>query len=207
MIAIVDFGQEDVPPLERALADVGAKGEVVQSPDRLKRAAKVVLSCSGAYSAAARQIRDRSLISTLLRAMAEGVPYLGVGLGMQLLFDVIYEGGQHTGLGVIPGKVIPFDVDTNHPVRRQFKVPHVGWTPVHWNDDCPLLSGLKSGDSFYFDHSTHAQPLDERVTIGRSGYGFDFSAVIWRGNLYGTQFLPHRSQENGSKVLANFAAA
>ncbi len=206
MIALVDYGQADVALLARAFRDVTERVEVAPSADRLARASKVVVGGAGAFGAMARGLRDRSLVRSIVRAILDGRPYLGIGLGMQLLLDVSYQDGQHTGLGVIPGKSIPFETDTQHPVRRQFRPPHVGWAPVRWASPCPLLAGLTSGESFFFEHASHAQTLDRSLCAAQANFGIDFAAVIWDGRMYGTQFLPERSQDAGRRLLANFAA-
>ncbi|MFO0974653.1 MAG: imidazole glycerol phosphate synthase subunit HisH [Phycisphaerae bacterium] len=207
MIAVIDHGAADQGALLRALQRAGADAELVHSADRLDRAARIVLYANGSFASLARGLRDRRLIGSLVRAILEGRPFLGVGAGMHMLLDVSYDDGQHTGLGVVPGKAIPIPYDASHPARRVYRPPHQGWAAVRWNENCPLLRGLTSGESFYFEHACLAQPLDAAVTVGRSNYGVDFCAVLALGRTYAVQFLPQQSQEAGQRLLANFAAA
>ncbi len=206
MIALVDYDGADLRPLERAFKELGAPAEIVNSIEQLLRASKLVVAVTAPFGVIAAALRDRGVVGALMRAILDGRAFLGIGSGMHLLFDVSYEAGQHTGLGVIPGKSIPFESDAEHLVRRQFKPPHVGWSPVRWSGRCPLLNGLRSGESFYFQHSSHAQPLDTAATVAHSSFGLDFAAVVWEGQVFGTQFLPERSQDAGRTLLANFVA-
>ncbi len=205
MIAIVDHSGSDSRLLEEAFDRIGAAGETAQSIERLHRASRIVVAGRGPYAPAARSLRDSGMIGSIVRAITEGRPYLGIGFGLDLLFDVVHDGGQHTGLGIVPGKVSPLDYDPIHPVRRQCKVPHVGWTSVRWTSECPLLAGLSSGESFFFDHATHAQPLDDREALAFASHGRDIAAVVGSGRAFGTQFIPHKSQTAGLQVLHNFA--
>lgn len=204
MIAIVDHGDPATRLLERTLQQLGASVVVAASVDVIQRASKLIVSGSGPFGRAAQAIRDRAFVGSLMRAIREGRPYLGIGIGLHLLFDVSYEAGQHTGFGVLSGKSIPFEIDQSDPVRRQFIPPHMGWSPVRWVDRCPLLRGLAPGESFYFNHGAHSQPLDSAVGVAQSRFGVDFVAVVWRGNVYGTQFVPEQSQQAGRQVLENF---
>ncbi len=119
--------------------------------------------------------------------------------------DVGYEGGEYAGLGVVPGKVVRFDFSAL-PGGRELKVPHMGWNPMIWKRDCPLMKGLTSPAHFYFVHSYYVAPVDEAVSFGRCDYGGEFTAMIWRDNLFATQFHPEKSQSAGLTMLKNFAA-
>lgn len=206
MIAIVDHGAADTGPLVRAFQRLGADAQPVNSIDRLERAARIVIGGLASFAALVRGLRDRRLVGPLVRAILEGRPFLGIGPGMHLLLDVSYEAGQHTGLGVLPGKAVTLEADAGHPVRRLYTPPHQGWAPVRWTAESPLLRGLTSGDSFYFEHAAVAQPLDTSATTAVSNYGVDFTAVVSSGRMFGTQFVPELSQEAGLRMLGNFAA-
>ncbi|MGB9626629.1 MAG: imidazole glycerol phosphate synthase subunit HisH, partial [Phycisphaerae bacterium] len=134
-----------------------------------------------------------------------GRPFLGICLGLQLLFDVSYEDGEHKGLGVLAGKVVRFDF-RDIPAARGFKIPHMGWNQVRWDRPCPLLEGLTSGEYFYFVHSYYVEPADPAVRLGRCEYGVTFTAMAWRDNVYATQFHPEKSQRAGLTILRNFVA-
>lgn len=206
MIAIIDHGEECSGPLERAFREAGAAAERVNSVEQLQRASKVVLLGSAPLAALIRSLRDRELVGSLIRGILDGRPFLGIGSGLHALLDVSHEDGQHTGLGIISGKAIPFETDATHPIRRQYKPPHIGWTPVEWSSRCPLLNGLQSGASFFFDHASRAETLDPDVAVASACFGVNFTAVVWEGRTFGVQFQPEKSQESGQVVLSNFAA-
>ncbi|HVP13836.1 MAG TPA: imidazole glycerol phosphate synthase subunit HisH [Phycisphaerae bacterium] len=205
MIAILECETGDSSRLQKVFASFGADAKVVGFTEGLDRASKIVIPSGTSFRQTVRSVRDRGLVGPLLRAVEDGRAVLAVSLGMHLLMDVSYEEGQHTGLGAIHGKVARFDFG-DHPAARHFVLPHQGWNQVVWSNGCPLLTGLHSGEYFYFDHSYHAEPLDERTIAARSNHGIDFAAVLWQGRVFATQFLPERSGEAGLKLLANFLA-
>ncbi|MGE5192543.1 MAG: imidazole glycerol phosphate synthase subunit HisH, partial [Deltaproteobacteria bacterium] len=131
--------------------------------------------------------------------IASGKPFLGICLGLQLLFDVSYEDGTWEGLGVVPGEVVRF------PESPGLKVPHMGWNRVEPVGNCPLLAGIPPDSYFYFVHSYYVVPRDESVIAGRTEYGRTFTSVIQRGKMFATQFHPEKSQQFGLKLLQNFA--
>ena len=205
MIAIVDCESSDTRGIQRAFERIGTKTAVVNSIDRLERASKIVIPPSASFPRMIRSLRDGGLVGPLLSAASGGRPVLAISRGMHLLFDVCYEEGQHTGLGLVHGKVIRFEFG-EHPAARHFSLPHQGWNQVHWTNDCPLTAGLESGEYFYFHHSFHAEPLEHTDTGAQCNHGVDFSALIWKDRIFGTQFLPEKSEDAGLKLLANFAA-
>jgi glutamine amidotransferase len=205
MIAILNGESSDMQRLKQAFDHLGIDAQGVDSADRLERASGIVLPENRSFSRMIRSLRDLALIGPLLRAAADGRPILGISHGMHLLLDVSFEEGQHTGLGLVHGSAARFDLG-EHPAARHFSIPHQGWSQVNWTGDCPLTAGLRSGEPFYFDHAYHAEPLDHRVVHARCNHGIDFSAVIWKGRVFGIQFLPEKSEDAGLKVLANFGA-
>ncbi len=204
MIAILDCQAHDADRVKNAFRDTGADAKVVIAVDAVERAAKIVLPDVSSYARAIAALRDRGLIGALLRAIDRGCPILGISRGLHMLLDVSYEAGQHTGLGIIHGKATRFDFGS-HPAARHFTVPHTGWNEVQLTADCPLMAGVASGAYFYFDHAYHAEPLDDRTICATTNHGVDFTAVLRRDRVFGTQFLPERSDEPGRTVLANFA--
>jgi glutamine amidotransferase len=205
MIAIVGVEGSRSDDLRRAFVGLGAACEVVHSVDRLERAQKIILPDVGSFPRGIRAIRDGGLLGPIFRAADQGRPILGIGRGLHLFFDVSYEEGQHTGLGVIHGKVTGLDAG-GHRSTGPLSLPHQGWGEVEWLEEFPLAgAGVPGGRSYYFDHSHHAEPLDESVVCGRSNYGVDFAAVVRQGNLIGTEFRPERSGEAGWKLLERFA--
>jgi glutamine amidotransferase len=205
VIAIVDYGMGNLRSVQKGFERVGASAEIVTLPEQIEQADKVVLPGVGAFRDAMTHLREKGLVEPLVSAAQSGRPFLGICLGLQLLFDVSYEGGEYPGLGVVPGKVVRFDFSAL-PGGRELKVPHMGWNPLIWNRDCPLMRGLSSPAHFYFVHSYYVAPADESVAFGRCDYGGQFTAMIWRENLFATQFHPEKSQSSGLTMLRNFAA-
>jgi len=204
MIAILDCQAHDPDRVADAFRDLGADAKVVSAGEAIERAARVVLPDVASYGRAVAELRDRGLIGALLRAIDRGCPILGISRGLHMLLDVSHEAGQHTGLGVIHGKATRLDFGS-HPAARHFTLPHTGWNQVLLTTDCPLMAGVASGAYFYFDHAFHAEPLDDRAICATTNHGVDFSSVLCRDRVFGTQFLPERSDEAGRTVLANFA--
>jgi glutamine amidotransferase len=139
------------------------------------------------------------LIEPIRTAIESGKPFLGICLGLQMLFDVGYEDGVHEGLGVIPGEVRRFDVPA------EYKVPHMGWNNVSQRRPAPIFQWIADNEHFYFVHSYYVAPKDESVIAGEASYPEPFCAAIWRDNLFATQFHPEKSQAAGLQLLKNFA--
>lgn len=205
MIAIVDYGMGNLRSVQKALEHVGASAEIVCAPEELAGADKVILPGVGAFGDAMANLRSLGLIDPLVEVTRSDRPFLGICLGLQLLFDVSCEEGEYPGLGIVPGRVMRFDF-RGRPDAVDLKVPHMGWNQVSWSADCPLLRGLSSPQHFYFVHSYYVLPEDSTVTCGVCDYGGPFAAMIRRGNLYATQFHPEKSQRAGLEILRAFAA-
>ncbi len=215
MIVVIDYGMGNLRSVSKALESLGAKVRVSNDPQDVARADKVILPGVGAFPAAMRELAARALIEPIKTAIGSGKPYLGICLGLQLLFESSEEGERARGLGVLPGTVKRFSFDheprtTNH----ELKIPHMGWnqvspqSPVHSPQrGCPLLKGIPDGSFFYFVHSYYANPKDRSVVALEADYGGRFAAMVWRDNLYATQFHPEKSQTVGLKLLENFVAS
>ncbi|MGQ9649181.1 MAG: imidazole glycerol phosphate synthase subunit HisH [Phycisphaerae bacterium] len=203
MIAIVDYGMGNLRSVQKALERVGASARIVSTPSEVAQAEKIILPGVGAFGDAMANLRQRNLVKPLIKAAQSGRPFLGICLGLQLLFDVSYEGGQYEGLGIIPGRVLRFDF-SGRPDATGLKVPHMGWNQLVWTRSCPLLEGLTSPQYFYFVHSYYVSPVDSSVACGLCDYGGPFTAMIRRDNLYATQFHPEKSQKVGLRILENF---
>ncbi|MHB0955292.1 MAG: imidazole glycerol phosphate synthase subunit HisH [Pirellulaceae bacterium] len=199
MIAIVDYGMGNLRSVQKGFERVGAAAEISRDPARLAEADKIVLPGVGAFRDAMAELERCQLIEPLLEAIGHDKPFLGICLGLQLLFDVSYEGQECRGLGVIPGKVVRFELP------RTLKVPHMGWNQAIIRRPTPLLEGVEDGDYFYFVHSYFVVPEDPDVVAMDTDYGGPFCAMIERGNLFATQFHPEKSQAKGLRILANFA--
>jgi glutamine amidotransferase len=201
-IAIVDYGMANLRSVQKAFAEAGHAAEIVSSPAAVAAADKVVLPGVGAFQDAVATLRASGLDEPIRRHIQQDRPFLGICLGLQMLFDVGYEDGEHRGLGVFPGKCVRFDVDQT----QGLKVPHMGWNQLQFNRACPLLRDLKPGCSVYFVHSYYVVPEDAAVIAMTTDYGGEFVSGIARGNLMATQFHPEKSQKVGLQMLANFAA-
>jgi glutamine amidotransferase len=199
MIAIIDYQMGNLRSVQKGFEKVGHASTITADPEVLARADKIVLPGVGAFGDAIAEIRRRELVAPIREAVDKGKPFLGICLGLQLLFDVGYEGGTHEGLGILPGKVIRFELP------GEYKVPHMGWNQLAVRRPVPLLAGL-NGDSYcYFVHSFYVVPRDRDVIAAETDYGGPFCSMIWRDNLCATQFHPEKSQRVGLQMLKNFA--
>jgi glutamine amidotransferase len=199
MIAIVDYGMGNLRSVQKALERVGHAATITSDPAVLADASRVVLPGVGAFRDAIGAIEARGLVAPLRDAVAQGKPFLGVCLGLQLLFDVSYEDGEHRGLGMVPGKVVRFEL------AAPYKVPHMGWNQVGQRRRAPIFSGIDDGDYFYFVHSYYVVPADASLVALETDYAEPFCSGIWRDNLFGVQFHPEKSQDAGLRLLKNFA--
>jgi len=199
MIAIVDYQMGNLRSVQKAFERVGHAAAITADPRVLEQADHVVLPGVGAFADAIAEIRRRELIEPIRTAITSGKPFLGICLGLQMLFDVGYEDGVHEGLGVIPGEVRRFDVPA------EYKVPHMGWNHVKQRRPAPIFQGIADNAHFYFVHSYYVVPKDESVIAGEASYPEPFCAAIWRDNLFATQFHPEKSQAAGLQLLKNFA--
>jgi glutamine amidotransferase len=203
VIAIVDYGMGNLRSVQKALQRVGGDARIVQRPADVDKAEKVVVPGVGAFADAVARLRERGLAEAIRGAVAADRPFLGICLGLQMLFDVSYEDGEHAGLGIVAGEVIRFRFG-DAPAGQAPRVPHMGWNRIRWSDPCPLLAGLDDGAYAYFAHSYHVVPADEGIGRATTTYGYPFTSAIWRGSLFGTQFHPEKSQAVGLKILENF---
>jgi glutamine amidotransferase len=200
MIAIVDYGMGNLRSVQKAIEAVGSSAEVTADPDRVRRASKVVLPGVGAFADAMAELRRTGLGEAFRAAVLGGKPCLGVCLGLQLVFDVSFEDGEHTGLGLIPGRIVRF------APRPGLKVPHMGWNTLRILRPCPILAGTGESPSVYFVHSYFARPDDPGVVAAEADYPDPFPAVVWRENLMACQFHPEKSQQVGLAMYAEFVA-
>ena len=220
MITIIDYGIGNLRSIEKAFQHVGAEVLRTDRPQDLAQADHLVLPGVGAFGACIDEVRRRNLEQPILEAVARGVPFLGVCVGMQMLFDVSEEMGLHRGLGILPGRVVRFaGVYAGEAVAagaldeeaeaggeaRPLKVPHMGWNTLAPRYRSPLLDGLEAGAYCYFVHSYHAVPDNPDDVLATTTYGLDFPAIVARNNVYGVQFHPEKSQHNGLRILKNFS--
>lgn len=199
MIAIIDYGMGNLRSVEKGFAKVGHAAEVTSDPAVIRRASKVVLPGVGAFEDAIAELRRHELIRPIHEAIDAGKPFLGICLGLQLLFETSFENGRHQGLGVLEGDVVRFDLP------EDYSVPHMGWNQARIRRRPPLLDHLEDGTYFYFVHSYYVVPRDDSVVAVETDYGRPFCAMIWRDNVFATQFHPEKSQAAGLRILRNFA--
>ena len=202
MIAIVDYGVGNLFSLKSSFAAIGAEAAVTADAEDLKRAERVVLPGVGAFGDAADKLRASGLLEAVLREARAGKPMLGICLGMQLLFERSFEYGEHAGLGLIPGSVKPIEP----LLDGRLKVPHMGWNRLDYpagRPRSPLFKYLKGDAYVYFVHSFAAMDCDADV-IATAEYGFDVTAAVQRGNVFGTQFHPEKSGPVGLNILRAF---
>ena len=199
MIAIIDYGMGNLRSVQKALEAVGHGATVTSDPDQVRRASKVILPGVGAFADAVAELRRTGLGEAFAEAVRLGKPCLGVCLGLQLLFDVSEEDGEHRGLALIPGRVVRFDPEPG------LKIPHMGWNTLRVRKPSPLLEGLEPEPSVYFVHSYYARPDDPGDVVAESDHPRPFAAMVERGNLAAAQFHPEKSQRVGLAMYANFA--
>lgn len=198
-IAIIDYGMGNLRSVQKGFERVGHQAAVTSDPAVVAAADKVVLPGVGAFEDAMAELRTRGLVRPVLAAIDGGKPFLGICLGLQLLFDVGFENGRHEGLGVIPGEVVRFELP------RGLSVPHMGWNQLEIRRRPPALEGLAEGTFVYFVHSYYVVPRDPGVIATETDYGGPFCSSIWRENIFATQFHPEKSQADGLRILKNFA--
>ncbi len=197
-IAIIDYGMGNLRSVQKGIERVGFAAEVTQEPARIEGAAGVVLPGVGAFGACMDNLRAYGLVDTVRRVIERGTPFLGICLGMQLLFDESEEFGPVPGLGIFRGRVVRF---ADQP---GLKVPHMGWNQIRKHQDPPHLRGIAEGAFVYFVHSYYVVPEDPSLTAVTTEYGVEFAAAIARDNVFATQFHPEKSQAVGLRILENF---
>ena len=208
MIAIIDSGIANLRSVEKALLRLGAEATVIDDPRRLQDAAGIILPGVGAFADGIAKLQSRGFIEPLRREIERGKPTLGICLGLHFLFSESEEFGIHKGLELIRGRVVRFRDDTPDPSAsgNRLKIPHMGWNRLRIERPAPILAGLPEEPFFYFVHSYYVAPTDPAVTAATTEYGIRFTSVIWRDNLFATQFHPEKSQGAGLTLLQNFAA-
>lgn len=203
MIVIVDYGLGNLRSAQKGFEKAGHHATISDDPNTVARADGVVLPGVGAFGDCYEGLRSRGFVGPLIEATRSGKPFLGICVGLQLLFEESEEGGRHEGLGVFPGKVVRF------PNQREqgLKVPHMGWNRLkpHTDPPCPLLNGVSPQPYMYFVHSYYAQPKDPSILLATCEHGVEFPAMVGRNNVFAVQFHPEKSQAEGIMILRNFA--
>lgn len=197
MIAVIDYGAGNLFSVQNALDYLKIPSVLTADPEAIKQADELILPGVGAFPDAMRMLRESGLVS-LIYEEAGRKPFLGICLGMQLLFEKSEEFGETTGLGLIPGEILKIP-------DRGFKIPHMGWNSLRFHHKSPLLTELEENDSVYFVHSYMAQTADNYIAAS-CDYGVEIPALVQKGQVYGAQFHPEKSGTVGLQILQNFAA-
>lgn len=204
MIAIVDYGMGNLRSVQKGFEKIGAEAKVTASPADLCAADRVVLPGVGAFRDCIRNLEQGGFVEPILRAIAAGKPFLGICLGLQLLFSESEEFGLHKGLGVIPGRVTRFPEGMREGGEK-LPVPHMGWNQIRLQGDAPLFNGISDNSNVYFVHSYYVKPDDPAVVVATCSYGVEFCAAVRKDNVMAVQFHPEKSQATGLMMLKNFA--
>ena len=201
MISILDYGMANLRSVQKGFEQVGARAEIISSPEQIDRAAKLVLPGVGAFQDAVATLRQHGHDQAIKRHIEKGKPFLGICLGLQMLFVVGYEDGEHRGLGVFRGACVRFDVD-NPPLA--LKVPHMGWNQLRVERESPILRGLPEGCGVYFVHSWQMRVADPAHRLAHVDYGGEVTAIVGRDTVVATQFHPEKSQAAGLALIGRF---
>ena len=197
MIAIIDYGMGNLRSVEKAFQFLGFTARVVDNPAETTNASHLVLPGDAAFGDAMRNLNNGGWVEYIEQGIKSGKPFLGICVGLQLMFEESEEMGTHKGLGLLPGKC------TRFPAGE--RIPQIGWNQIDIQIETPLLDGVPTGSFFYFVHSYYVttENIDERIAT--TDYGLDYTSVAGRYGLYGVQFLPEKSQDRGLRILKNFA--
>jgi glutamine amidotransferase len=198
-IVIVDYGMGNLRSVQKALEKVGQSAIITGDPNRIADGAKVVLPGVGAFRDAIARLHEAGMVEPLVNHIRAGKPFLGICLGLQLLFSKSYEDGEYAGLDLFAGEVVRF------PDVPGLKVPHMGWNHLHIRRAAPVLSDLPNEPAVYFVHSYYAVPKDANIIATETDYPTPFTSMIWQDNVFATQFHPEKSQRVGLGMLRNFA--
>lgn len=199
-ITIVDYGMANLRSVQKAFERVGHEATITDRPEQVAKAVKLVLPGVGAFEDAIARIRETHLDAAILDHIRSGKPFLGICLGLQMLFTRGHEDGVHLGLNVLEGDVVRF------PHEPGLKVPHMGWNTLRFpRPGCPLFKDLPPDPAVYFVHAYYPKPADRDVIAAEADYPTPFTAAVWRDNLFATQFHPEKSQRIGLVMLKNFA--
>ncbi len=200
-IAILDYGMGNLRSVEKALQRVGAAAERTTDAGHAREADGLVLPGVGAFPKAMARVRELGFDRLVSERAGAGTPVLGICLGMQLLFESSSEGEGGEGIGLLAGPVEPLPADAN---GGRLKLPHIGWSPVRWERQDPLVKGLAAEAPFYFVHSFAPRPRSAEDVLGTAAYGERFASAVGRGNVFGMQFHPEKSSAAGLTMLHNF---
>lgn len=197
MIAIIDYGMGNLRSVEKGFFKLGVDAKVTNRPEVIEKADGVVLPGVGAFRECMRELTNLKLIDAVVNSIKKNKPYLGICLGLQVLFSEAEEFGRCRGLDIFKGTVLKFP-------ESDLKVPHMGWNEIKKQKDNPLLEGIKDKAYFYFVHSFYVAPEDNTIVLATTDYGIEFTSMVWKDNIFAVQFHPEKSQTTGLRLLENF---
>ena len=206
MIAVIDYGMGNLRSVQKALEFVGAKVIVTHDPDLILNANSVVLPGVGAFKDCMANLKKLKLVDPIRKFIDGGKPFLGICLGLQVLFEESEEYGPVAGLGILPGKVVKFPGESSETKNgRPIKIPHMGWNQIKVKKNVPLFGGVGDAPYFYFVHSYYVVPEDQNMIATVTNYGIEFVSGIQHKNIYAFQFHPEKSQTLGLSILERFS--
>ncbi|MCA9974676.1 MAG: imidazole glycerol phosphate synthase subunit HisH [Anaerolineales bacterium] len=204
-ITMIDYGASNIRSAQKAFEHIGATVVLTEDAEVVRRADKLVLPGVGAFGSGMAGLRQRHLPAAIQEAVQRGIPFLGICVGMQLMFSEGHEMGIHQGLDLLAGKVVRFpEMHDPQATTHTLKIPHMGWNQLEPVWESPLLTGINPGDYAYFVHSYYCDPEEETAVLARTDYGISFAAIVAKDNLYGLQFHPEKSQQVGLRIIQNF---
>ena len=199
---IIDYGMGNLRSVQKAIERVGHSAVVSDDAEAVRSADRLILPGVGAFADAIAALREKDLVEPIRESIRSGKPFLGICLGLQLLFDVSRENGEHAGFGIIEGTVEPFE---HAPIgAKQVKVPHMGWNRIRIRAQAPVLAGVPDGARMYFVHSYYVKPANSSFVAAETDYSITFASMVWKDNIFATQFHPEKSQAHGLRLLSNF---
>lgn len=204
MIAIIDYGMGNLRSVQKGFEKIGCEAIITCDPKVVLLAERVVLPGVGAFRDCMHNLEQGGFVEPILKVIAEGRPFLGICVGMQLLFSDSVEFGLYSGLNVIPGHVLRFP-DQMKVAGEKLKVPQMGWNQLSFKRRPPVFEGIDNGSNVYFVHSYYVKPDDSSVIATTTDYGIEFCSSVWKDNIVATQFHPEKSQAIGLQILKNFA--
>jgi glutamine amidotransferase len=199
MLAIIDYGVGNLFSLQCSLKKIGVEAVVTKDPETIKNAKRIILPGVGAFGDASKKLYESGLVELITEEANSGKPFLGICLGMQLLFEKGYEYGEHKGLGFLKGNVVSLD----GKIDKSLQIPHMGWNALDFKKESPLFKYINDGDFVYFVHSYYATDCDDSV-IATSEYSIPVTAAVGKGNIFGCQFHPEKSGDVGLNILKAF---
>ena len=204
MIAIIDYGMGNLRSVQKGFEKIGADAVVTADPRVVLEADKIVLPGVGAFRDCMHNLEQAGFVEPILKVIADGRPFLGICVGMQLLFSDSVEFGLYRGLDLISGHVLRFPEGMREG-DEELKVPHMGWNQLNFKRKPEVFGDVDEGTNVYFVHSYYVKPDDEEVIAATTNYGIEFCSAIWKDNIVATQFHPEKSQHAGLRILKNFA--